>query len=136
MRSGKRPASIAYYLAFVSLIGALAVAAGLFARAVRQTSVRAEITVADAEPVDCPTGERAPACYQFEIRNLGPEAAEVSCSVEPADRPFAEFLGDPGGYSYVYAPALQPGLSFSLVAKVQPGADGVVRPPGVACVPS
>lgn len=136
MRSGKRPGSVAYYFAFVLLIGALTVAAGLFARAVRQTSVRAEITVADAEPVDCPTGERAPACYQFEIRNLGPEAAEVSCRVEPTDGPFAEFLGDPGGDRYVYSPALQPGLSFSLVAKVLPGADDVVRPPAVACTPS
>lgn len=135
MRSERRN-SAAYYLAFGLLMSALLVAMGLFARAIRQTSVQAEITVADAEPVDCPTGERAPACFQYEIRNLGPEAAEVSCTIAPTDGPFAEFLGDPGGDRYLYTPALQPGLSFSLVAKVQPGADATVRPPAVACAPA
>jgi len=130
LRRGSAP----YYVAFVLLIVALAVAAGLFARAVRQTSVRAEITVADAEPVDCPTGERAPACFQFEVRNLGPEAAQVECRLQPADQAFAEFL--PGGDTFAYSPQLEPGLSFSVIAKVQPGVDQTVRAPSVKCGPS
>jgi hypothetical protein len=129
-----RRGSVPYYIAFALLLVALGVAAGLIGRAVRQTSVRAEITVADPEPVDCPTGERAPACFQFEVRNLGPEAAQVECRIQPADQALAEFL--PGGDTFAYSPGLEPGLSFSVIAKVQPGVDETVRAPSVRCEPS
>jgi hypothetical protein len=131
VRSGERRWSIVYYVAFVFLLVSLAVAVGLLGRAVRQTSVQAVIIVDDAQPVDCPTGERAPACFRFDVRNLGPEAAQVECGVQPADQPFAEFLT--GGDAFSYAAELQPGLSFSLEAKVQPGVDGTVRTPVVTC---
>jgi hypothetical protein len=134
MRSGERHGSILYHVAFILLVSAVAVAIGLFARAVRQTSVQAEITVADAEPVDCPTGERAPACFRFEVRNLGPEAAQIGCRLQTTDGALAEFLT--GGGQYEYAPQLPPGLAFSIVAKVQPGIDGTVHAPTVACSPS
>ena len=134
MRSGERNWIIVYYVAFAFLIVSLAVAIGLFTRAVRQTSVRAVIIVDDAQPVDCPTGEGAPACFRFDVRNLGPEAAQVECGVQPADQPFAEFLT--GGDAFRYSAELQPGLSFSLEVKVQPGLDGIVRAPVVTCAAS
>ena len=129
-----RRGSVVYYVAFGLLIVALAVAVALIARGIRQSSVRAEITVTDASPVDCPTGERAPACFEFEVRNLGPEATEVECHVVSGDAPLADFLT--GGDTYTYSPELLPGLSFSLVMKVQPGVDQTVRPPAVGCAPA
>jgi hypothetical protein len=129
-----RRASVAYYVAFVLLVVALGVTAALFYRAFRQSSVRAEITVAEATPVDCPTGERAPACFEFEVRNLGPEATEVECHVVSGDAPFAEFLT--GGDTFTYSPELLAGLSFTMVTKVQPGVDQTVRAPAVSCAPA
>ena len=134
MQSGERHGSMLYHVAFILLISAVSVAIGLFFRAVRQTSVQAEITVAESEPVDCPTGERAPACFRFEVRNLGPEAAQVGCRLQPTNGALAEFLT--GGDRYEYVPQLPPGLSFSIVAKVLPGIDGTVHDPTVACSPS
>lgn len=134
MRSPERHGSLLYHALFLLLVAAVSVGIGLFFRAVRQTSVQAEVTVADAEPVDCPTGERAPACYRFEVRNLGPEAATVGCRLRATEGAAAEFLT--GGDRYLYEPALPPGLSFSIVAKVQPGIDGTVHDPTMTCAPA
>jgi hypothetical protein len=121
----------AYYIVFVMLLFAVAVFVGLFTQAVRRSTARTIIRVGAAMPVECPTGERAPACFRFDVTNLGPEAAEVACTVEAADGLEAEFLTS--GTQLRFSPALQPGLSFTVNTKVVPIGGDTVLPPSVGC---
>jgi hypothetical protein len=129
-----RGGSPAYYIVFVALLFALAVLVGLFTQAIRRTAAKSLIRVGAATAVECPTGERAPACFRFDVTNLGPEAAEVQCSVDASKGLEAEFLTS--GTKLRFSPALQPGLSFQVNTKVVPIGGDTVLPPTVRCKPA
>jgi hypothetical protein len=124
----------AYYVAFVMLLLAVGVGLGLLATAWNRSTGGARIAVSRAEPQECPTGEGAPACFRFEITNVGSEASQVACTIRSSEGLLASFLNDEPDYRYTNQ--LDPGTSFSVFTKVVPAGAVDVGAPIVECEPA
>lgn len=124
----------AYYVAFVLLLLAIGVGIGLLATAWNRSTGGARIAVSEPEAQECPTGEGAPACFRFEITNVGTEASQVACMVRSSDGLLATFLNDDPNFRYTNQ--LDPGTSFAVFTKVVPAGAVDVGAPVVECEPA
>ena len=124
----------AYYVAFVLLLLAVGIGIGLLATAWSRSTAGARIAVSAAEPQECPTGEGAPACFRFEITNVGTGASQVACTIRSSEGLLATFLNDAPDYRYTNQ--LDPGTSFAVFAKVVPAGAVNVDAPVVECEPA
>jgi hypothetical protein len=116
------------------LVVALGIGIGLLATAWSRSTGGAKLAVSAPVPQECPTGEGAPACFRFEITNVGTEPSQVTCSVRSSDGLLASFLNDDPTYSS--GNQLDPGTSVSVVTKVVPAGAVDVRAPRVECEPA
>jgi hypothetical protein len=130
MPHGMGRASIGYYVAFVLLVVGLAVGAGLFwLLATRNATDEARFLVGAGQAQDCATGDRAPACYRFDVTNVGPVPGIARCDVTSGEGTVALF---PDGQHEVTA-AVAPGESRPLIVKVTPVSGDTVTTPALHC---
>jgi hypothetical protein len=130
MPHGIGRASIGYYVAFVVLVVALAIGAGLFwLLATRNSTDQARFLVGAGQAQDCATGDRAPACYRFEVTNVGPLPGIARCSVTSGEGTVATF---PDGQREITT-AVAAGRSSSLIVKVTPVSGDTVTVPALHC---
>ncbi len=122
--------SIGYYVAFVLLVAALAVGAGLFwLLATRNSTSEARFIVGAAQAQDCAVGDRAPACYRFDVSNVGPAPGIVRCDVSSGPGTVAMF---PDGQRQATT-AVGAGETQSIVVKVTPESGDTVTEPALHC---
>lgn len=124
----------AYYVASVLLLVAVAIGIGLIASVWTRSTGGARLAVSDPAPQECPTGQGAPACFRFEVTNVGTEAAQVTCSVRSPDGLLASFLNDDPVYSSTNR--IDPGTSITVLTKVVPAGAVDVNAPRVECEPA
>lgn len=128
----RRDGSVGYYVAFISLVAGLGVAASLtYLLIARPVTEPAGVEVSAPVGEECPVGERAPVCYRFEVTNTGDETGTFACQTIPPTDSAAVFLtGEPRT-----ALILTPAQTDSLLVKVTPLGSDVVGPPGLTCDP-
>jgi hypothetical protein len=131
MAYGIGRASIGYYVAFVLLVVALAIGAALFwLLATRNASDEARFLVGAAQAQDCATGDHAPACYRFDVSNVGPAPGVVRCAVVSGEGTVAVFPDGQGEATVTVAA----GETRPLVVKVTTDSGDTVTTPALHCV--
>jgi hypothetical protein len=130
MAYGIGRASIGYYVAAVLLVVALAVGAGLFwLLATRNATDEARFLVGAGQAQDCTTGDRAPACYRFDVTNAGPAPGIAKCDVTSGEGTVAIF---PDGQAEITT-AVAAGQTQPLIVKVTPVSGDTVTMPTLHC---
>jgi hypothetical protein len=92
---------------------------------------RARFEVGEALAAPCPSGDHAPVCYRFLIKNTGASSAGMQCVVAAAAGTEAQFLSDLPTYVSPYP--LAPGSTQDLLVKVDATDGGTIVPPRVSC---
>jgi hypothetical protein len=87
--------SPAFLTVLVLLIGAVVVAATLVMLLVtRQPSTEIRFEVGQPIGSECPQGTGAPACFRFDVQNMGGGDGVALCTIDPAPGTQAAFEGD------------------------------------------
>jgi hypothetical protein len=130
MAYGIGRASMGYYVAFVLLVVALVIGASLFwLLATRNATDEARFLVGAGQAQDCATGDHAPACYRFDISNVGPAPGVVQCDVVSGQGTVAVFPDN----QREATTAVGAGETRSLVVKVTPVTGDTVTTPALHC---
>ena len=120
--------------AFLAVLGLLIAAVVVGAMLVLLLATRrpsAEIRFEVGQPVgtQCPQGTGAPACFRFEVRNMGGGDAVAVCTVDPAPGTQAAFEGD----ASVLKVLVPSGQTQAISVHVNPIGGDSVSAPAVAC---
>jgi hypothetical protein len=133
MAYGIGRASVGYYVAFVLLVVALVIGAALFwLLATRNSSDGARFLVSAGQAQDCATGDRAPACYRFDVSNVGAAPGIARCDVSSGEGTVATFSND----EIEATTGVAVGETRSLVVKVRPVSGDTVTAPALQCAPA
>jgi hypothetical protein len=126
-------ASVAYYVAAGVLAVGLVIGLALFAILLSRDTSGARFQVGGPRATECPIGQtHAPACYAFDVTNVGPSAAKVVCLVVSETGTLASFLnGAPDTTA-----TLASGETQQLYAKVDPVDGSPASAPSVRCEPA
>jgi hypothetical protein len=130
MAYGIGRASVGYYVAFVLLVVALVVGAALFWLLVtRNAGNGARFVVSAAQAQDCAVGDHAPACYHFDVSNLGPAQGIARCDVLSGEGTVAVFLDN----KHETTTEIAAGETRSFVVKVS---GDTITAPSLQCEPA
>jgi hypothetical protein len=122
--------STVYNVAFGVLVVFLALGALLFMRLIGNDDGPLDgLVIGRPQATDCPVGQRAPLCYQFDVTNTGDSDAAASCAVLADPGMTALFLN--GDVKYVAS--FISGQTISLVTKVDATEGNTVSAPTVQC---
>jgi hypothetical protein len=109
-------------------LAALVIATVVLTTLVLKPPAKARFVVGAPQATTCPTGEHAPACYTFPVRNAGTVPASPQCTVTSAPGTQALFLSStPTGLP------VAPGMTETLWVKVDTANGGTVKEPAVSC---
>ena len=129
---GSRPGTRNFvsYLLSIMLLVALAGAVILIALQLRgDAPVRFDEST--AEGIECPDGVGAPACFTFNVTNVGNRPSNVRCEVAAVGGQRATFLNDTPVYTSTMP--FEPGVAVELPVKVDAGTDDIVTEPSLEC---
>jgi len=130
MRSRPGTRNLLSYLLSITLLVAIAAFAILIALQVRGDKPP-RFDVGAPEGVECPIGEGTPACFSFQVTNLGNRPSLVQCNVT-AGPGRATFLNDTSVYAS--SAPFEPGITEQLTVKVDQGATDTVTEPMLMCM--
>jgi hypothetical protein len=121
---------IGYYALLIVLAIAVAVGVVLLARLITGPP-GATFLVGSPQGVQCPAGEGTPACFEFEVTNVGRSSSHVRCEVTAAPDTTAVFLNQ--SPVYVSTGPVLADSSISLFTKVDIEGSGIVGAPALRC---
>jgi hypothetical protein len=128
-RAQARP-SLGYYAAIVCLVVAVGAGVGLFyLLAAREPVARASYAVGEAIAAPCPPGSGAPACYTFDVTNIGSELGSAECTTFSAEGTAALFTND----KPTSLVTLLPDETRQIYVKVVATGGDVIRAPSLIC---
>ena len=121
-----RSVAIGYYIGITLLVLGLAGAFVLLTGIVRPVAEAIQVDAPLAQ--DCPSGDRAPICFMFDIRNTTDAQLSIGCLVVPAEGTTATF--ETGATTAVTLPA---GASMTLRTSVDTAGGDEVAAPSLEC---